>query len=202
MKNIIFALLWCYAIQAQTFDFNCEVDYTLPSDYSHITLETPAWEYLRKFSDDLIRTTGEDFSSRLNVEIERTITDGNDYYEIHGAYDTVILMRYSNGNQYAQANGVGDQTYLIINSRLWPTLNRIQRLWLMYHELGHEVLNLGHTFFTTTIEEVDGSLQAVPDRDIFIMDSGNLQFIVNTDIEYFINAKDLMFKRINTVPLN
>ena len=179
MKKIIFALLWCYAIQAQTFDFSCTA-YTLPSDYSHITLDTNPYEFFKLFNDDLEATTG-----NRNTILDRPLTTtyqtpGKEGWAHYIGYPHIILEEI--GPIAVTSKGCIDSEVLItIRTSFWENAQINQRLWVMYHELGHDVLGLEHN-----------------NNHGDIMQKGN-SGVRDLSIEFFIEKKNLMFNDINQI---
>ena len=137
MKKIIFALLWCYAIQAQMFDFNCE----------QITFETLFPEITDTYDVDqfalaFVNRAREQGYIIPEAELNIIVQGGDDW-----------------GANVGRATRIcGDSKYTImIKEEFWtnpyetaedPFWHKEQRLALIFHELGHEILGLRHAYFT------------------------------------------------------
>ena len=141
---------------AQSFDFSCEIDNT-----------------------ELVELTKEFFAEE-NYK-------GDPYY-----YYGVVLNFYEGGNSgiagEAQACYNPDANWIIININkyYWDRFSVLQRKFLMYHELGHDVLNYGHLQTTGEIM-TEGGFSWPSDYPV-------------SSLAVFNAAKDRMFAGTDQVP--
>ena len=181
MKKLLIALLCSFTIHAQTFEFDCRDNYTLPIDYSHITLNTHVFEYIELFADDLRETTGRNFDTGLNrLSIVR------DTYSVYGNPSVqVALVDGLSDIGSTDKICIDDVVYIIIRRSFWENASIVQRLWIVYHELGHDILNLLH---------VSNPNNGYKD----IMQQGN-SAVQGLPLAFFIEQKNRMFNDIGQV---
>ena len=152
MRNTLFLLLFSLTIQAQTFNFKCS---TTPSEktlewYQQYVSAPDDWNgYLDAFVAEAAEY-GIDLSHVYNEG--NTINIGNvvNYlpspcYWYAGCYDPF----YNRDGSYSTLRGLArgqcdDEEVEIILDPLFARRTLAVRLWIAYHELGHDVLNLDH----------------------------------------------------------
>ncbi len=160
MKKLLFVLFIAIQAQAQSFDFSCSVS------FDNLTLDSTPDEYLSIFLDDLYYTTGEDYR------------DMNAYVGFTWPWPIPPGTRIPRG----WAAGVCDDNNIrvYLDEAYWNSkTNIVLRLFIIYHEIGHDLLNLKH---------IGGNE---------IMNGG--LYTTWTDMNAFLLAKDRMFKGTNQV---
>lgn len=103
--------------------------------------------------ENQIRKSSFDSNDDLNIYLTKFFRD-LEYYGINSTKPSKIQLRmsyldksYNTSDAHAISLGLGDDSKIeiYINYSSWTNLTRPQKYLLMYHELGHDVLNLDHT---------------------------------------------------------
>ena len=148
MRQLLIALLWCFSIQAQTFDFSCEPQLA----------DDDPMKYYNEFIADAA-TYGWDFGDQSTYIVEpqqvyvlTQLDPPVGHFESHGGSESPSSIVFSDDiSARADAAGRCTQGYKIrINPNFWyapyytgEELNRFRK-FIMYHELGHDLLDLSH----------------------------------------------------------
>ena len=134
MKKLLIALLCSFAIQAQTFNFQCD-------EWSMNNIEPVFQQYINQFFDDA--------EERGIVLSEEEKTGTMTFNSPTGSH--------ANGGSIESCR-IGFNIF--INPRYWDIIYNHEILHpfakrLVYHELGHAVLELSHVCITEYDEEND-----------------------------------------------
>ncbi len=102
--------------------------------------------------EDLIRKTSFDTSEDLMMYVNKFYRD-TEHFGIKTVRPSVIIVKMSNldrsfftSDYHGVSLGMNDDSKIEIylNHTSWTNMTRAQKYFIMYHELGHDVLNRGH----------------------------------------------------------
>ena len=169
---LILTMLISGVVSSQSFDFNCEI----PFPDSFYLLDFESETILEDITDVFFEDYGvsnHNWVLKLSFITEDTDIAGS----AQPCWHPDLGVDSPNG---AWIN-------IRINTKWWNQFNDLQKLFLMYHELGHDVLFLGH----------------ITDRKGEIMTVGGFSFTPDNypygDLETFQRARARMFNNYNQI---